>query len=71
MGGCAGARRGVRGYPGRTRRAMSEALAEPPDFAETLLGYHYGVRYEGRARDRGEERRLGSLIREWDAQRRE
>lgn len=64
-------RRGVRCYPGRTLRAMVDALGESPAFAGELLGYHYGVRYEGRERDRAYEKQLGSRIREWDAQRRE
>ncbi|BCX48921.1 hypothetical protein HAHE_28290 [Haloferula helveola] len=58
--------RGLSCRPGRTMRAMLTSLNDPPEIAADLLRYHYAVRYEGRRRDAGEERRLAKSLRAWE-----
>ncbi len=58
-------RRRGRGVVGRTMREDLRKMGEVPEFAEELVKYHYGVRYEGETRDGGVERGLEKRIREW------
>lgn len=59
------AARGHATPPGCTLRRQIAGLADPPDFAGTLLAYHYATRYEGGPADAALEKRLVRLIREW------
>lgn len=54
------------GKPGHTMRVEVRRLAEVPGFAEEMVRYHYGVRYEGLERDVAIERGLEKRIREWE-----
>lgn len=59
-------RRGLRVSPGVTLRALIERLDEPPEFAEELASYHYGVRYEGKSPDTGKEKALRRRVELWN-----
>jgi hypothetical protein len=59
--------RGMRMPAGFTLRRQISAVPELPDFADALLSYHYGTRYEGRALDLKTEKQLTRKIRRWEA----
>jgi len=59
-----GRRRGV-AEAGRTLKRQVEEMEERPPFAEELLGYHYGVKYEEKCADAELEKRLERKIRGW------
>ena len=61
-------RYGLRVEPGATIRDLAARLGKDgPSFSAELVSYHYGVRYEGRPRDRETERRLAAAVRAWRA----
>ena len=65
--GCAA--RGLAVLPGATLRELREHLGDDgPDFTADLVRYHYGVRYEGRARDGDLEKKLAAAVRAWAAE---
>ena len=51
---------------GLTLGRQLEILSEKPEFADELLRYHYGVRYEKKPPDAESEGRLLRRIRDWD-----
>ncbi|MEP4076762.1 transglutaminase-like domain-containing protein [Haloferula sp.] len=59
-------KRGVKVLPGRTIRRLMDDLEESPEFASEMVRYHYGVRYEGRKRDAGLERKFAREIDQWE-----
>ena len=62
--GCA--RRGVLVAAGSTLRVLVAALGDArPDFTAEMIEYHYGFRYEGRARDPEREKLLRAKARRW------
>lgn len=60
------AERAVRRKRGDTLKSQVGRVAPTPDFAEELLGYHYGVRYEGKAVEPDREKSLIKRMREWE-----
>lgn len=62
-GVCAG--RAVRMRRGETLRGQMERMSPVPEFAEELLRYHYGVRYEGKMVEPAAERDLIRRMRRW------
>ncbi len=60
------ARAGLRAEPGATLRELVSRFGEErPGFAGEMVSYHYGVRYEGKPRDRERERKLAAEVRGW------
>ncbi|MGJ8644024.1 MAG: transglutaminase-like domain-containing protein [Luteolibacter sp.] len=57
--------REVRRKKGDTLKVQLGRVAPAPDFSEELLGYHYGVRYEGKAVEPDREKNLIKRMREW------
>ncbi|MDP4720181.1 MAG: transglutaminase-like domain-containing protein [Akkermansiaceae bacterium] len=57
--------RAVRRKKGDTLKAQLASVAPVPEFSEELLGYHYGVRYEGKSAEPETERNLIRRMREW------
>jgi hypothetical protein len=63
------ASRGLPMVPGATLRELRERLGDAgPDFTAELVSYHYGVRYEGRVRDRDIEKNFAAAVRAWAAE---
>jgi hypothetical protein len=58
-------RRGVSASPGTTLKGWVAGLGEVPEFAGELVGYHYGVNYEGRPRDEVVEGELKRKAEAW------
>jgi Transglutaminase-like superfamily len=54
-----------------TLRQQLMSVHPPPEFSHDLASYHYCVRYEGRPRDRAQERKLMRRIHAWAAESRE
>lgn len=57
--------RSVRRKKGDTLRAQIGRVDPAPDFSKELLGYHYGIRYEGKVVEPELERYLIKRMREW------
>ncbi|MEP2774567.1 MAG: transglutaminase-like domain-containing protein [Luteolibacter sp.] len=57
--------RAVRRTKGDTLRGQIGRVAPEPEFAEELLGYHYGVRYEGKTAEADTERNLIRRMQKW------
>ena len=58
--------RGLRWPKGVTLKRRLDDLEGRPGFADELLGYHYGVRYEGKSPDPGCETKLTERIKRWE-----
>lgn len=58
-------KRAVMRKKGDTLKAQLGRVAPMPDFSEELLGYHYGIRYEGKAVEVDKEKDLIKRMREW------
>ncbi len=59
--------RGVAMAAGATLRCQLDRMEPRPEFGDELLGYHYGIRYEGKTPDRPREKRLVRRIRSWES----
>lgn len=59
--------RGMHAGRAVTLRQLTRALGvDRPEWADELVAYHYGIRYEGRPRDRELERSLATRVRAWE-----
>lgn len=57
--------RGLRWPAGATLRRQLEEIEGKPGFADDLLGYHYGLKYEGKSADPKSEGQLVERIKGW------
>jgi transglutaminase-like putative cysteine protease len=57
--------RGLRWPAGATLRRQLEEIEGKPGFGDDLLGYHYGLKYEGKSADPKSEGQLVEKIKEW------
>jgi transglutaminase-like putative cysteine protease len=60
-------KKGIAGRAGWTLKRQIREMEMPPAFTEELRGYHYALRYEGKALDKEKEARLKGEIKGWAA----
>lgn len=58
--------RGLKWPGGATLKRQLEGIENRPGFGDDLLGYHYGMRYEGKPADPEREKRLMERIERWE-----
>ena len=58
--------RGLKWPGGATLKRQLDGIENKPDFCEELLGYHYGVKYEGKPPVPESEARLTERIKAWE-----